>query len=106
MSAQTVFVLPVNIEDIVNSGFTGLHIYPNPFTEKVKISFSLINSVDVKLEVYNVLGQSIQVLEDKKINSGEHEYTFDANGLPAGVYNVRITTPDKSETIRVMNIKK
>jgi hypothetical protein len=106
MTAQTVFVLPVDIDDAVTSGFSGLKIYPNPFSETLKISFSLNNAVTVLLEIYNAVGQLVEVLEYKKINPGQHEYAFDAKRFSAGIYHVKMTTTDKSETVKVVNLKK
>lgn len=104
MTAQTIFILPVDISDQTFSGFNGLKVYPTPFSDKLNISFSLLNSVPVQLEVYNSIGQKIKQLVDEKLNAGQHEYEFSDSNLKSGVYHIKITTPDKSETIRVVNL--
>lgn len=63
-----------------------LQNYPNPFNPSTKIGFSLKSESDVKLVVYNLLGEMIQELINNKIAAGNHEYTFNSDGLPSGTY--------------------
>jgi len=60
--------------------------YPNPFNSQTTIEFDLPEKVNVKLVVYNVLGQEVAVLVDGEMNEGKHRVKFDAGNLPSGVY--------------------
>ena len=51
-----------------------------------KIIFSLPRISNVKLTVYNVLGQEVAVLVNGKRNAGSYEYQFNAIDLPSGLY--------------------
>ena len=104
MSAQTVFVLPVDIDDVLTSGLNNFNVFPNPFTETTKITFALNNSVPVTLEIFNLMGQKVKELANDKFASGKHEIVIDGNSLPAGIYNLQLTTPDRTEVLRVVNI--
>ena len=60
--------------------------YPNPFNPSTKISFSIKKAGFVKLKVYNLLGQQINTLVNETLNNGTYERTFNASGLPSGIY--------------------
>jgi mannose/cellobiose epimerase-like protein (N-acyl-D-glucosamine 2-epimerase family) len=85
----------------VISGFVLRQNYPNPFNPTTVISFTIPQDGNVKLTIYNSLGQLIKVLVDKKIHAGKHEYHFNANGLSGGVYFYRLSS-DKFSSVRKM----
>jgi hypothetical protein len=64
--------------------------YPNPFNPSTKIKFSLKEESDVKLIVFNLLGEMVKELVNNKTAAGNHEYTFNSNGLPSGTYIYRL----------------
>lgn len=64
--------------------------YPNPFNPSTEISFALPQAANVKLVVFNTLGQEIAVLTDGTMSAGRHAVTFHATDLTAGVYIYRL----------------
>ena len=60
--------------------------YPNPFNPETTIRFGMPESGAVRLEVYDVLGRRVALLVDRRLAAGWHEATFEAAGLPSGVY--------------------
>ena len=74
------------IENGVPSDFTLAQNYPNPFNPSTQINFSLPESGQVNLKVYNMLGQTVQVLVNELRNAGNHTINFDASSLSSGVY--------------------
>ncbi|MBL8006659.1 MAG: T9SS type A sorting domain-containing protein [Ignavibacteria bacterium] len=63
--------------------------YPNPFNPFTKISFSVpvaLNSVKVKISVFNILGKEIRTLVNESLTSGNYEIEFDGSNLSSGVY--------------------
>jgi len=74
--------------------------YPNPFNPSTIIGFSLPRSNEVKIEIFNLLGQKIKTLLNKQMPSGSHEIEFTAKNLPSGVYLYKI------EVANYVNIKK
>ncbi|MCG8372641.1 MAG: ThuA domain-containing protein [Balneolales bacterium] len=78
------------IETETPVNFTLSQNYPNPFNPSTNISFNIPTSGQVKLDVFNVLGQTVQVLADGIHNQGAHTVTFDASGYSSGVYFYRL----------------
>ncbi len=64
--------------------------YPNPFNPLITIKYTLPKSEKIKIEVFNLLGQSIVTLLNKKMPAGLREIDFTAMDLPSGVYLYRI----------------
>jgi hypothetical protein len=66
--------------------------YPNPFNPSTKINFSLPIESNVRLSVFNILGQEVKVLVDNQVQPvGSYNLTFDARDLPSGIYFYRLT---------------
>jgi hypothetical protein len=65
--------------------------YPNPFTASTNIHFHLAQTEQVELHVVDVLGREVTTLAQGRYTEGEHIANFVANGLPAGIYYVKLT---------------
>jgi len=70
--------------------------YPNPFNPETTIRYQLKEISDVRLEIYNVLGQKVRTLIDDRVDTGSHSVLWDGrndNGvsIASGVYIYRIT---------------
>jgi hypothetical protein len=70
--------------------------YPNPFVGTTTIEVALPEATDLRVEIYNVLGQRVRVLADGRLDGGVHSLQFEAAGLPGGTYVYRVSTPEKS----------
>ena len=60
--------------------------FPNPFNPSTTITFSIHNSGNVNLTIYNILGENISSLVHKFLNAGKYSIEFDASNLPSGIY--------------------
>ena len=65
--------------------------YPNPFNPQTTIGFTIPERQFVRLEIFNVLGQPVEVLINGSRDSGYHEVIFDGTHLASGIYYFRIT---------------
>ncbi len=63
---------------------------PNPFAAQATITFSLAEAADVRLRVFDVLGREVASLASGVHAAGLHEATFEASGLPSGLYLYRL----------------
>jgi hypothetical protein len=79
--------------------------YPNPFNPETNIEFGLPEVSEVRLKVYNMLGQVVGDVVDEVLEAGYYNISWDANELPAGVYFCRIETDNYSETRRMVYLK-
>lgn len=80
--------------------------YPNPFNPNTKIRFALKAESDVKLVVYNLLGETIKELVNNKIAAGHHEYTFNSDDLPSGTYIYRLEANNQTIGVKKMTLVK
>ncbi len=76
--------------------------YPNPFNPSTRISYTLEQTKQVRLAVYNLLGQEIAVLADGVQTAGVHDVTFHADGLPSGVYFYRLQSTTGAITMKML----
>jgi len=60
--------------------------YPNPFNPVSVISYQLAVSSNISLKVYDVLGNEVKTLVNKKLNPGSYEAQFDGSNLASGIY--------------------
>ncbi len=65
--------------------------HPNPFNPSTTISFLLPVDADVKIDLFNTLGQKVNEILNTKMNGGSHTITFDASGLSSGIYYYTMT---------------
>ncbi len=70
--------------------------YPNPFNPITKIDFSLPAESNVKLIIYNILGQEVIQLVNNQMSAGNHSVTWNANDaggnqLTSGIYLYKLT---------------
>lgn len=79
--------------------------YPNPFNPTTSITYTLPQSADVRLDVFNVLGQRVMTLVNERQTSGLKQVSFDASNLASGVYLYRIQTANFVKSRRMTLIK-
>jgi len=93
------------ITDVVPKAYTLKQNYPNPFNPTTKISFSVPEANNVKLVVYNLLGQKVATLVNQFVNAGSYNVNFDATDLPSGTYVYSITAGNFSSVKKMMLLK-
>ncbi|NNF04614.1 MAG: T9SS type A sorting domain-containing protein [Rhodothermales bacterium] len=79
--------------------------YPNPFRPVTRIRFQTRSSGHARLTVFDVLGREVTTLVDAHLDGSVHDVTWDASGMPAGLYVYRITTDSFSATRTMVLLK-
>lgn len=79
------------------------HNYPNPFNPETTIKYQLPMTANVKLEIFNLLGQKVSTLVDRKQSAGFHSARWDGRneaGAPvsSGVYLYRVEVGEFVQT--------
>jgi hypothetical protein len=72
--------------------------YPNPFNPSTKIKYSINRNADVTLSVFNILGQTVSVLNKLNVQPGNNEFNFDGSGLASGVYLYQLKIKNTSNS--------
>ena len=91
--------------DILPQSFELSQNYPNPFNPSTNISFALPTKSNVRLEIFNLLGQKVANLVQGEMEAGYHEIAWNAGKTPSGVYFYRLISGDKSLTRKMMLLK-
>ncbi|MFZ2865571.1 MAG: T9SS type A sorting domain-containing protein, partial [Ignavibacteriaceae bacterium] len=79
--------------------------YPNPFNPVTSIQYAIANKQFVKLIVYDVLGNEIAVLVNEEKPAGEYKVTFNAAGLPSGVYLYQLKAGEFNSVRKLVLLK-
>jgi len=79
--------------------------YPNPFNAGTIISYELQAASWVKLVVYDVRGREVARLIDDWRTAGNYDATFDAGGLPSGIYFARLQANGLTQTQKILLLK-
>ncbi len=80
--------------------------YPNPFNPNTKIRYRLKEDEQVKLEIYNILGQRVMVVVDEYQTEGMHEVEVNGRELFSGTYIYRLQVGDKFTKAKRMTLLK
>jgi Secretion system C-terminal sorting domain len=75
-------------------------IYPNPFNPTATLSISLPTASELRVSVFNTVGQEVAIVADGQYTQGHHQLTFDATGLSSGIYFVHTIVPGQMNEMR------
>jgi hypothetical protein len=96
----------VNDPTLIPDAYSLGQNFPNPFNPSTIIHYGLRANSNVRLEIFNVLGQKVGVLVDGEQGEGYHAVTWHAS-VPSGVYFYRIEAVSTSNPVeRFTQIRK
>ncbi len=76
--------------------------YPNPFNPSTTISFYIPKTENIKLTVYNLLGQKITTLANRNFTAGTHQLTWHAGDFSSGIYFYKLTAGNHTEIKKML----
>lgn len=96
--SQFLHSLQTTTEAVPNDYSLGQN-YPNPFNPTTIIAYRLRQDAHVRIEVFDIQGRLVRVLEDKFQTAGQHSVLWDSHddndrAVASGIYFYRMTTPD------------
>lgn len=85
-------------------------VYPNPFNDAVTIGFSIKNSQQITLKVFNILGKEVVTFKSSNLAGGDHVINWrgtDGNGqaLASGVYWLVLQTGSTSMSQKLLILR-
>jgi hypothetical protein len=96
--------------DLVQVPLSGLKVFPNPFNPSTTIAFSIPQSQDVSIDIYNLKGQKVHTLHRGMLNAGTHNLAWNAKDdkglqVASGIYFARVKTKGSNSTIKMVLMK-
>lgn len=91
---------PVGIQDYVGAP-SNINLFPNPATDKVKVSFNLPNNSDVIVNIYNEVGVLVRTEKRSMMALGKQEMEIDIEMLASGMYVLELITGETKSTSRL-----
>jgi len=87
------------------SQFEFISAYPNPFNPSTYISYQLLESSPIQINVINSKGIHITTLENNFKNKGSYSITWDASPYSNGIYFIQLIGPNSTRLEKVILIK-
>lgn len=91
--------------EIIPNMFELSQNYPNPFNPSTTIKFSLPVQTQLKINIYNMLGEQVATTAEGMYEAGYYKITFDAEGLSSGTYIYRLESNNFTETKKMILIR-
>lgn len=106
ISHDTLLIAPVGLNNI-SSFEPKISVFPNPFSDKIKIPYTLEKSDYVSISFYNIMGQEVSILNAGNQTQGNKNIEWDGKNdfgsqLPSGVYTYKLNIGLKSYTGKVI----
>ncbi len=84
--------------------------YPNPFNSSTTVNFDIAKSGEVKLEIFNALGQKVRTLVNQWMSPGSYHLNWDGrdekgDSVASGVYFCKVQTEESSQTKKMLLLK-
>lgn len=93
-------------EEGIPSEFTLAQNYPNPFNPSTVIKFSIPYQANVKVTIFNTLGQEVAVLNNSVLAPGSYNLKWEAGNLPSGIYFVEVNANGNASSVSFRDVKK
>ncbi len=87
------------------SNFSLSDNYPNPFNPTTKISYTIPKESNVTIKLYDMLGNFLSLIVDRRSKAGTFEVTFNAGNLSSGVYYYQMKADNFITTKRLVLLK-
>jgi hypothetical protein len=81
-----------------------LSIFPNPTTGEVNISFTLKEEKEIKIELFNSLGQIVKTVSQQKFTTGKNQINFPTENLSKGIYHIKFSVGDDVVTRKLVKM--
>ncbi len=98
-------VTKINNEISNNLDFSIENAYPNPFNASTNLSFTLTSKANVRITIYNIIGEEIAILQNGELDFGKYNIKFENNKLSTGIYIANFKINNKIYNLKLSLIK-
>ena len=103
-------IVPGNGSDALPTSYGLLQNSPNPFNPTTTIRYALPEASDVKISVFNILGQNVRDLVNSHLEAGTHEVVWDGKSssgdqVASGIYFYKISANNFTDTKKMVLLK-
>lgn len=110
---NSIYIDDINISNTITSTQTltkqnlGMAVYPNPTNGEATLTFSLSESANANVKVYDVAGRLVKDFGDENLNVGNHTYSINKidNNLTEGIYFVKVLINNTLYTEKIVFTK-
>ena len=95
----------VEVNSLLNLSYELKQNYPNPFNPITNITYILPSSSQVKLTVFNSVGETAEVLVNEIQSEGKYDIVWNAESYPSGVYFYKLDTGTFVETKKMILLR-
>jgi hypothetical protein len=95
----------VALNTIIPQKFALSSAYPNPFNSATKLQYQLAEDCLVSLVIFDIRGREVVKLAEGFKPAGSYETTFNASGLPSGIYFASFKAGEFHQTQKLLLIK-
>ncbi len=101
--AHVVSVEKIDVE--IPANFELSQNYPNPFNPTTTINFAIANESNVKIKVYDAVGQQVAVLVNNFVPAGNYQLSWDASSFTSGIYFYSMQADNFVQTKKMILLK-
>lgn len=91
----------VSISDKVN----GISVFPNPYNGTTTLNYTLSESANILVELYDMTGRKVNTLANGKQTAGQYHLSVNTLQLAGGTYTLKMSANGEMITIRIVDIK-
>lgn len=96
--------LDVN-ENVIIDKFNLFPSYPNPFNPTTNIRFSIDHRREILIQIYDITGKLVQTISKGLLESGVHEFQWNASSQASGVYYIQLSSGAKTDIQKILLLK-
>ncbi|HRC32672.1 MAG TPA: choice-of-anchor J domain-containing protein [Bacteroidia bacterium] len=94
------YQFPIGIEE--NNFVAEVNLFPNPASDATTLSLNLKNASQVKITISDVIGNTVMIVCDKKMDAGKNSISISSKNLESGMYFCAINVDGKTITKKII----
>lgn len=106
ISVEKAIIIEVDDELIIPEKYVLHQNYPNPFNPSTMIKYGVPEQSNIRIEIFNMLGQSVYLLVNSEKSAGYYKSIWNAANLPSGIYLISIEANGLNSKHNFTQIKK